>query len=134
LQVVHDKHHQVFETPKGLPSSPGEHDHGNPLILGIQPPYVHTYVHSFRQKNEIENIIQELLEVGVIHPSTSPYSSPVFMVSKKEGTWHMCLYFRALNNLTIKDKFLIPVIDHFLDELHGAKFSLSLIFVHATTK
>jgi hypothetical protein len=70
--------------------------------------------HPFAQKNEIENIIQELLEVGVIHPSTSPYSSPVVMVLKKEGTWCMCPDFRALNKLTIKDKFPIPVIDDLL--------------------
>jgi hypothetical protein len=60
--------------------------------------------------------------VGVICPSTSPYSSPIVMVLKKEGTWHMCLDFRALNKLTIKDKFLIPVVDDLLDKLHGAKF------------
>jgi hypothetical protein len=76
--------------PQGLPPSCGEHDHGIPLIPGSQPPNVHPYRHPFAQKNEIENIIKELLEVGVIHPNTSPYSSPVVMVLKKEGTWHMC--------------------------------------------
>jgi hypothetical protein len=126
LQLVLNKHHQVFETPKGLPPSHGEHDHGIPLIPGSQPPNVHPYQHPFAQKNEIEKIIQELLEVGVIHPSTSPYSSPVVMVLKKEGTWHMCPDFRALNKLMIKDKFPIPVIDDLLDELHGAKFFTKL--------
>jgi hypothetical protein len=80
----------VFETPQGLPPSHGEHDHGIPLILGIQPPNVHPYQHPFSLKNEIEKIIQELLEVGVIHPSTIPYSSAMVMVLNKEGTW--CIY------------------------------------------
>jgi hypothetical protein len=60
-------------------------------------------------------MVQELVDVGVIIPNTSPYSSPMLMVLNKEGTWHMCPNFRALNKLTIKDKFLIPFIDDLLD-------------------
>jgi hypothetical protein len=62
-----------------------------------------------------------LLDVGVILPNTIPYSSLVVMVLKKEGTWHMCLDFHALNKLTIKEKFPIHVIDDLLDELSGAE-------------
>ena len=75
-----------------------------------------------QQKNEIEKNIHELLVVGVTHPSTSPYSSPMVMVFKKEGDWRMCLDFRELNQLTIKDNFPIPVIDDLLDELHGDEY------------
>jgi hypothetical protein len=71
-------------------------------------------------------MVQELLNVGVIHPSTSPYSSLVVMVLKKEGSWRMCLEFCALIKLTIKDKFPIPVIDDLLDELSGAQFFTKL--------
>ena len=85
LQLVLNKHQQVFEIPKNLPPSRGEHDHGIPLILGSQPPNVHPYRHPFSQKNEIEKIIHELLEAGFIRPNTIPYSSPVVMVLKKEG-------------------------------------------------
>ena len=62
-------------------------------------------------------MVQELLNGGVIRPSTSPYSSPMVMVLKKEGYWRMRPEFRALNKLTIKEKFPILVIDDLLDEL-----------------
>ena len=78
------------------------------------------------QKNEIEKIIKEPMEVGVIHPSISPYSSTMVMVLKKYGEWHMCSDFRALNKLMVKDKFPILVVDDFLDEPNGAQFFIKL--------
>jgi hypothetical protein len=71
-------------------------------------------------------MVQELLTIRVICPSTSPYSSLVVMVLKKEVSWRMCLDFRSLNKLTIKDKFPIPVINDLLDELSGAQFFTKL--------
>jgi hypothetical protein len=64
--------------------------------------------------------------VGVIPPNTSPYSSLVVMLLKKEGTWRMCPNFLALYKITIKDKFPIPVIDDLLDELSGTEFFTKL--------
>jgi hypothetical protein len=126
LQSILSKHQVVFSTPQGLPPSHGVHDHSIPLVPSSLPPNVHPYRHPFAQKNEIEKIVQELLVAGVIRPSTSPYSSHVVMVLKKEGSWCMCPDFHALNKLTIKDKFPIPVIDDLLDELSGAQFFTKL--------
>jgi hypothetical protein len=126
LQSILSKHQAVFSTPQGLPYSHGVHDHFIPLVLDNLPPNVCPYRHPFAQKNEIEKIIQELLVAGVICPSTSPYSSPMVMVLKKEGFWRMCLDFRALKKITIKGKFPIPVIDDLLDELSGAQFFTKL--------
>jgi hypothetical protein len=126
LQSILSHHQVIFTTPKELLPSHGVHDHSIPLIPGSLPSNVRPCRHPFSQKNEIEKIVHELLQVGVIHPSASPYSFHVVMVLKKEGTWRMCPNFHALNKLTIKDKFLIHVIDDLLDELSGAQYFTKL--------
>ena len=83
LQAILSKHQLVFSTPQGLPPSHGVHDHSIPLVPKILPPNICLYRHPFSQKNEIEKMVQELLNAGIIHPSTRPYFSPMVMVLKK---------------------------------------------------
>jgi hypothetical protein len=87
LQSILSKHQVVFSTPLGLPPSRGVHAHSIPLVPLSLPPNIRPYRHPFSPKNEIEKMVQELLNAGAIHPSTSPYSSPVVMVLKKEFSW-----------------------------------------------
>ena len=69
----------------------------------------------------MEALIAHLIQSKMIRPSVSPYSSPVILVKKKDGTWRMCVDYRQLNSNTIKNKYPIPIIEDLLDELLGAK-------------
>lgn len=77
------------------------------------------YWYSPVQKDVIEKLVLEMRSQGIIQYSSSPYTSLVVLVGKKDGSWRLCVDYRALNKLTIKDKFLIPIIEELLDELGG---------------
>jgi hypothetical protein len=71
-------------------------------------------------------MIQEMLEVDIIQPRQSDLFSLVVMVTKKDGSWCICLYYRQINKMTTKDKFIIPTIDELLYELQGTIYFTKL--------
>ena len=105
--------------PGELPPERPE-DHGIDLIPASAPPNRPPYRVSAAQQEEIMNQVNDLLEKGLIQPSSSPFCSPVLLVQKKDGSWRMCIDYRALNKITIKNRFPIPRIDDVLDKLQGS--------------
>jgi hypothetical protein len=73
-------------------------------------------------KDEIKRAIKELLEIGHIRPSSSPFAFLVVLVKKKDGTMRMCIDYRAMNKKIIKNMYPISRIDELLDQLHGALY------------
>lgn len=107
----------MFEEPHGLPP-PGTHDHKILLQQGNGAVCMRPYRYPSYKKNEIEKLVADMLDSGVIRPSQSSYSSPVLLVRKYDRSWRLCVDYRGFNQLTIKDKFPIPIIEELLDELH----------------
>ena len=70
---------------------------------------------------EIKKQIKELLEKGYIRPSSSPWGALVLLVEKKDGSLRMVVDYRALNEVTIKKKYPLPMINDLFDQLQGAK-------------
>jgi hypothetical protein len=75
---------------------------------------------------EVDKQLKALLQKGLIEPSSSPYGAPVLFVSKPDGSLRMCIDYRALNKITVKNRYPIPRIDDLLDQLNGAKVFSSL--------
>jgi hypothetical protein len=111
----------VFRTPDALPPS-RDYDHSITLLPGAAPVNCIPYRYSPLQKDKIERQVMEMLRSGLITRSVNPFAASVLLVKKKDGSWRFCVDYRRLNEITIKNKFPMPVIDEFLDELAGATY------------
>jgi hypothetical protein len=93
-------------------------------VIELKPSTAPIYKTPFRMTTlelaELKECIKELLEKGFIHPISSLWGAPMIFVPKKYGTQRLCVDYRALNEVTIKNKYLLPKIDDLFDQLHGA--------------
>ena len=110
------------EIPNERPPSRGDDDHRIDLIQGSTPPNRAPYRVSLAQQEEILSQVNELLEKGMIRPSSSPYCLPVLLVQKKDGTYRMCVDYHALNKTTIKNRFPVPQIEDIFYKLKGSTY------------
>eukprot|EP00253_Pinus_taeda_P015084 PITA_15084 len=109
--------------PEEVPGLPPKRDIDFTIELtpGATPVSRAPYRMSVPELTELKMQLQELLNKNYICPSVSPWGAPVLFVKKKDGTLRMCIDYRQLNKLTIKNKYPLPRIDELFDQVNGAK-------------
>ena len=90
------------------------------LLPGTSPISVTPYRMALAELKELKLQLQDLLERGFIRESGSPWGAPVLFVKKKDGSLSLCIDYRGLNNVTIKNKYPLPHINELFDQLQGA--------------
>jgi hypothetical protein len=90
------------------------------LKPGTEPIARTPYQMSTPELQELKMQLKELLDMGLIHPSVSPWGAPVIFVRKKDGSWRLCIDYRQLNKAMIKNQYPLPRIDDLFDQMKGA--------------
>jgi len=108
--------------PSDLPGVPPDRDIDFAIDLepGTKPISIPPYRMAPAELKELKDQLQDLLSKGFIRPSVSPWGAPVLFVKKKDGTMRMCIDYRQLNKVTVKNKYPLPRIDDLFDQLQGA--------------
>ena len=105
---------------------PKEWDHVVELVPGSKPSGCKTYPLSPVKQKELDAFLKENLEMGRIWPSKSPMSSPVFFIKKKDGSLWLVQDYQALNVITVKNKYPLPLISELINKLQGARYFTKL--------
>ena len=113
------------ELPKKLPPR-REEDHKIELESGAKPPAMGPYRMAPPELEELRRQLKELLEARFIQPSKAPYGASVLFQKKHDGSLRMCIDYRALNKVTVKNKYPIPLIVDLFDQLGRAKYFTKL--------
>ena len=92
------------------------------LVPGTAPIAKRPYRMAASELAELKKQLEELQRIGFIRLSSSPWGAPVLFVKKKDGSMRLCVDYRALNEVTIKNKYTLPRIDDLFDQLKGAKY------------
>ena len=119
LPVVREFPEVFPEDISGLPPE-REIEFSIDLVPGAGPISIAPYRMSPIELAELKKQLEELLDKQFIRPSVSPWGAPVLLVKKKDGTMRLCVDYRQLNKVTIKNKYPLPRIDDLMDQLVGA--------------
>jgi transposase InsO family protein len=127
LQFLLEQYTDVFpdELPNGLPPERSVKLNID-LLPGTKPVKRPIYKLSIDELKEVKKQVDELLEKGFIRPSTSPWSSSILFVPKKDGGLRMCVDYRALNKATVRNNYPLPRIDEVWDQIGGSRYFSSL--------
>ncbi|GJY24260.1 hypothetical protein Tco_0397918 [Tanacetum coccineum] len=90
------------------------------LVPGVAPVAQAPYRLAPSELQELSTQLQELSDKGVLRPSSSPWGAPVLFIKKKDGFFQMCIDYRKLNKLTVKNRYPLPRIDDLFDQLQGS--------------
>ncbi|GJU37119.1 putative reverse transcriptase domain-containing protein [Tanacetum coccineum] len=121
LVVVRDFPEVFPDDLSGLPSS-REIKFRIELVLRAIPVMKSPYRLTPSEMEELSGQLKELQDKGFIRPSSSPWGAPVFFVKKKDGSFRMCIDYKELNKLTIKNHYPLPRIDDLFDQLQGSQY------------
>ncbi|XP_022572945.1 uncharacterized protein LOC106437272 [Brassica napus] len=120
IPVVRE-YEDVLKALEGLPPS-----RSNPFSITLEPRSAAIAKAPYRmapaELAELKQQLADLLDKGFIRPSSSPWGAPVLFVKKKDRSMRLCIDYRGINNVTIKDKYPLPRIDEILDQLQGASW------------
>ncbi|MCO5561094.1 hypothetical protein L7F22_014715 [Adiantum nelumboides] len=109
------------DLPRGLPPT-SDVQHRIDVLSGTKPVSKSPYRLSASEAKEVESQLADYLARGFIRLRTSPWASPVLLVKKKDGSMRMCVDYRGLNAITIKNTYPLPRVDELFDQLHGARY------------
>lgn len=96
------------------------------LVDNAKPFYFTPRRLSWHERQEVDKMVRNLLNKGIIRPSNSEFSSPIVLVKKKDDTYRLCVNYRALNKITVKDRYSLPLIEDQIDRLAGNSYFTSL--------
>jgi hypothetical protein len=133
VDEIVEEYRDIFASPTGVLTNcqvkhPIDLTHNTPLLNGK------VYRRSLMENDKIRRQIQELLQKGHIRPKSSPCRSLIVQVQKKNETWRLCIDYRALNKIIVRNRYPIPRIDDLLDQLKGEKFFNKIDLKLATTR
>ena len=107
--------------PKSLPPRTMI-DHEIELLPGAKPPAKNAYRMAPPELAELRKQLDELLNAGFVRPAKAPYGAPVLFQKKNDGSMRLCIDYHALNKITVRNRYPLPIINDLFDRLHGAKY------------